>query len=101
MFTVIRVTNKRIEPGGEDMPELNVGNEYTVIRVFPDYGSGEGYQLKEVKPAEAHYVGFNAHAFSKLDGPCEMEILEERLDQEYADLTTLYEAIPQPEIALA
>lgn len=78
--------------GGNGLPVIEVGEEVTIIGESNSPISG----IRHVQIAEYSTFGWGgpvyyaAFKFSPLDGPCEISLLEERVEQEMVNLDRSY-----------
>lgn len=88
-FKVI-CTSNRAEKDGDDAFELTVGCEYTVFEklAVPEQDTFV-YALIEINEP----ILFDCRYFSELNGPCEVALLEERVEAEIADLDRNWKGI--------
>lgn len=74
--------------GGKGIPEIEIGDEVTIIGQSNSPVSG----IAHVQLAEYPTFGFGgplyyaAYKFSPLNGPCEVALLDERVERQIADL---------------
>lgn len=92
-FKVVCVA--KLKPSKNAIPPFacpQIGDEYTVIRQVLG-GDINLYELAEFPPTGYVEHAFDVRAFAPCTGPCEKEILEERLNQEIDHLDRVWEGI--------
>lgn len=88
MFKVICV--KEVTTSLSSIPPIiKAGSEYTVIRIYNHPLYGEFYFLAEDLPTQA----YAAELFARLDGPCEVALMEQRQEAEGVRLDAQFENV--------